>query len=69
MGMVFLTGYMTEELMREEHYAYYVKVMTEKGYGQDILPPHGGSPATTPKESAGEATEPKPSVQGRMTAK
>ncbi len=42
MGTVFLTGYLSEELMREEHYEFYVKVMSEEGFGQDILPPHGG---------------------------
>ncbi len=45
MGTVFLTGYMNEELMLEEHYDYYVKVMTEEGYEKEILPPHGGGRA------------------------
>lgn len=42
MGTVFLTGYLNEELMREEHYEFYVKIMTEEGYADEILPPHGG---------------------------
>ncbi len=45
MGTVFLTGYLSEELMREEHYDYYVKVMKEEGYEKEILPPHGGGHA------------------------
>jgi cytochrome b subunit of formate dehydrogenase len=42
MGTVFITGYLSEELMVEEHYEYYVKVMTEAGLENEILPPHGG---------------------------
>lgn len=42
MGTVFITGYLSEELMVEEHYEYYVKVMTEEGLEHEILPPHGG---------------------------
>ncbi len=42
MGTVFLTGYLSEELMVEEHYEYYVKVMTKEGLEHEILPPHGG---------------------------
>ncbi|MBI4849554.1 MAG: hypothetical protein HY808_13435 [Nitrospirae bacterium] len=41
MGTVFLTGYMSEELMAEEHYEHYVKVMKEAGLEHEILPPHG----------------------------
>ena len=40
MGNVFITGYLPEELMVEEHYEYYVKVMTEAGLENEILPPH-----------------------------
>ena len=39
MGSVFLTGYLPEELMVEEHYEYYVKIMTEAGLEHEILPP------------------------------
>jgi cytochrome b subunit of formate dehydrogenase len=41
MGTVFITGYLPEELMVEEHYEYYVKVMKEAGMDNEILPPHG----------------------------
>jgi cytochrome b subunit of formate dehydrogenase len=39
MGTQFLTGYLTEELMVEEHYAYYVAVMKKAGLENEILPP------------------------------
>ncbi len=42
MGNVFITGYLTEELMVEEHYEQYVEVMKEAGLENEILPPHGG---------------------------
>lgn len=42
MGTVFLTGYLSEDLMIEEHYEYYVKVMTREGLESEIKPPHGG---------------------------
>ena len=42
MGTVFLTGYLSEELMAEEHYHYYVKVMKKEGLEDEIQPPHGG---------------------------
>src|SRR4030067_3656015 len=41
MGTVFLSGYLSEELMVEEHYQYYVKVMKKAGLEHEILPPHG----------------------------
>lgn len=41
MGHSFLTGYLTEELMIEEHYEHYVEVMKECGYEAEIKPPHG----------------------------
>jgi formate dehydrogenase subunit gamma len=40
MGTVFLTGYLSEELMVEEHYEYYVEVMKREGFENEILPPH-----------------------------
>jgi len=43
MGTVFITGYLTEELMVEEHYQYYVEVMKEAGLENEILPPHNSS--------------------------
>ena len=42
MGTVFITGYMSEELMVEEHYQYYVELMKKNGLEHEILPPHGG---------------------------
>lgn len=42
MGTVFLTGYLPEDLMAEEHYEHYVKVMKQEGLEDQILPPHGG---------------------------
>jgi cytochrome b subunit of formate dehydrogenase len=41
MGTVFLTGYLSEELMVEEHYEYYKQVMQEAGLEDEILSPHG----------------------------
>jgi formate dehydrogenase subunit gamma len=40
MGTVFLTGYLSEDLMVEEHYEYYVDVMKAAGLEHEILPPH-----------------------------
>jgi len=41
MGTVFITGYLSEKLMVEDHYEYYVKVMKKAGLEHEILPPHG----------------------------
>ena len=41
MGTAFISGYLSEELMIEEHYQYYVEVMTECGFASEIKPPHG----------------------------
>ncbi|OGQ87984.1 MAG: hypothetical protein A2512_10210 [Deltaproteobacteria bacterium RIFOXYD12_FULL_56_24] len=38
MGKVFLTGYLSEHEMVEEHYAEYVKTMTEEGLADEIMP-------------------------------
>lgn len=54
MGTVFLTGYLSEELMVEEHYEYYVKVMKEAGLEHEILPPHGAHEAPAATEEGGE---------------
>jgi cytochrome b subunit of formate dehydrogenase len=40
MGTVFITGYLSEKLMVEDHYEYYVEVMKKAGLEQEILPPH-----------------------------
>ncbi len=50
MGTVFLTGYLSEELMVEEHYEYYVEVMKREGFEDEIRPPHG-APAAPPLEN------------------
>ena len=42
MGTVYLTGYLSEELMAEEHYQYYVDIMKKAGLEDEMLPPHGG---------------------------
>ncbi|MCJ7541312.1 MAG: cytochrome b/b6 domain-containing protein [Desulfobacterales bacterium] len=40
MGTVFITGYLSEKLMVEDHYEYYVKIMKQAGLEQEILPPY-----------------------------
>jgi len=50
MGTVFLTGYLTEELMVEEHYEYYVEVMNQEGYEGEILPAPGASVKPAPED-------------------
>ncbi len=50
MGTAFLTGYLTEALMVEEHYQYYVEVMKKEGFENEILPPHGASHSSVPKK-------------------
>jgi hypothetical protein len=45
MGTVFLTGYLSEELMVEEHYEYYKEVMQAAGLEDEILPAHGSGAA------------------------
>jgi cytochrome b subunit of formate dehydrogenase len=41
MGTVFITGYLSEKLMVEDHYDYYVKIMKQADLEHEILPPHG----------------------------
>ncbi len=41
-SLTYITGYQPEELMREEHYLEYVRVMKVEGLEAEILPPHGG---------------------------
>ena len=52
MGTVFLTGYLPEHLMVEEHYEYYKKVMKAAGLEDEILPPDGAAAAELVKERA-----------------
>jgi formate dehydrogenase subunit gamma len=54
MGTVFLTGYLPEHLMVEEHYEYYKKVMKAAGLEDEILAPDGS--ATKKPEKAPETT-------------
>jgi cytochrome b subunit of formate dehydrogenase len=52
MGTVFLTGYLSEELMVEEHYQHYVDVMKKAGLEHEILPPHGAHGHESPEGGA-----------------
>jgi len=54
MGTVFLTGYLPEHLMVEEHYDYYQKVMKAAGLEDEMLAPDG-SPGKKPEKTP-EAT-------------
>jgi len=52
MGTVFLTGYLPEHLMVEEHYEYYKKVMKAAGLEDEMLAPDG-SPGKAPEKKSG----------------
>jgi hypothetical protein len=54
MGTVFITGYLPEHLMVEEHYEYYQKVMKAAGLEDEILPPDAS--AATASEKAPKTT-------------
>jgi cytochrome b subunit of formate dehydrogenase len=41
METAFLTGYLSEEMMVEEHYDYYKKVMQKNGLAKEMLAPDG----------------------------
>ncbi len=43
MGTVFITGYLPEHLMVEEHYEYYQKVMKAAGLEHEMLAPDGSA--------------------------
>jgi hypothetical protein len=43
MGTVFMTGYLSEKLMVEDHYEHYVKLMEQAGLENEILPPQNYS--------------------------
>jgi len=51
---VFITGYLPEHLMVEEHYEYYKKVMKAAGLEDEILAPDGS--AANASEKTPEAT-------------
>ena len=56
MGTVFLTGYLPEHLMVEEHYDYYQKVMKAAGLEDEMLAPDG-SPGKEPEKMPGATRE------------
>lgn len=56
MGTVFLTGYLPEHLMVEEHYEYYEKVMKAAGLEDEMLAPDG-SPGKGPEKPPGATRE------------
>jgi formate dehydrogenase subunit gamma len=51
MEPAFLTGYLSEDMMVEEHYEYYKQVMKEQGREKEILAPHGSRPIQSEKGS------------------
>lgn len=78
MGTVFITGYLSEKLMVEDHYEYYVKIMKQAGLEHEILPPNNSiahQPAkerkihetsdTTPTDESSQTYE---STEGRQPA-
>ena len=56
MGTVFLTGYLPEHLMVEEHYDYYQKVMKAAGLEDEMLAPDG-SPGKVTEKTPGATIE------------
>jgi cytochrome b subunit of formate dehydrogenase len=52
MDTVFITGYLSEDMMVEEHYQYYREIMKASGFEDEILPPHGFSKAKSEQGSA-----------------
>lgn len=52
MGTVFLTGYLPEHLMVEEHYEHYRKVMKAAGLEDEMLAPDGSPAGEAARESA-----------------
>ena len=56
MGTVFLTGYLPEHLMVEEHYEYYEKVMKAAGLEDEMLAPDG-SPGKEPEKTTDATRE------------
>ncbi len=50
MGTVFLTGYLSEEIMVEEHYEAYAEIMKKEGYEGEMLLPHGSHTQTDNEE-------------------
>jgi formate dehydrogenase subunit gamma len=68
MGTVFMTGYLSEKLMVEDHYEYYVKIMKQAGLEHEILPPHGSPGREPAQEKTGhEASETTPAEDNSRT--
>jgi cytochrome b subunit of formate dehydrogenase len=53
MSSTFITGYMSEELMIEEHYLQYVSMMNKAGMEDRIKPMHGSEPDAPPLAEPG----------------
>jgi formate dehydrogenase subunit gamma len=58
MGTVFLTGYLSEEQMAEEHYQYYREIMQAAGLEDQMLLPDGSrpQPSAADEQQLGEIT-------------
>lgn len=68
MGTVFINGYLSEKLMVEDHYEYYVKIMKQAGLEHEILPPHGFHDREPAQEKMGhEASETTPTDDNSRT--
>jgi len=52
MDTAFITGYLSEDMMVEEHYQYYSEIMKASGFEDKILPPHGFSKEKSKQGSA-----------------
>ena len=68
MGTVFMTGYLSEKLMVEDHYEYYVNVMKQAGLEHEILPPHGSPGREPAQERADDNSQTHESMGGRRPA-
>ena len=78
MGTVFITGYLSEKLMVEDHYEYYVKIMKKAGLEHEILPPYdsvadesvqrGQIDATSNTNSTDESSQTYGSTEGGQPA-
>jgi cytochrome b subunit of formate dehydrogenase len=50
-ALIAQTGYLSEDMMVEEHYEYYKEIMKASGFENEILPPHGISKDKFEKEA------------------
>ena len=67
MGTVFLTGYLPEELMVEEHYDHYLRVMKAEGLEDEIEPPHGGQRRSPCESGSSRVSTLKNSIDAETT--